>query len=330
VEWGANAVALYLTDRWIWDFWFAEDGADVHVFYLQAPRALAAPDARHRNATIGHAVSTDLVVWTILPDALAPGPPGSFDDLATWTGSVLRHDRQWWLFYSAVSRREDVWVQRVGYAQSVDLLRWTKPIGRAVVEADALWYEKRGPRSKEETWRDPWVFWDEDTRQFHMLLTARANSGPPDGRGVIGHAWSSDLMSWQVGPPLSEPGEFMTLEVPQLVQVESGWWILFSALANEHSAARLARAGVLPEGGTHYLRASRKLGPYALERDQFLVGDAEGRHYAGRMLQRNGRWYFFAWQQFDESGRFFGALTDPMEVTATNGQLTVHVPLPGG
>src|SRR5690606_19339933 len=44
---------LALPDRWVWDFWFAHDGDDVHVFYLQAPRALGDPDRRHHNATIG-------------------------------------------------------------------------------------------------------------------------------------------------------------------------------------------------------------------------------------------------------------------------------------
>ena len=37
-----------------------------------------------------------------------------------------------------------------------------------------------------------------------------------DIRGVIGHAWSPDLVSWEVRAPLSEPGEFGHLEVPQV------------------------------------------------------------------------------------------------------------------
>jgi beta-fructofuranosidase len=36
-------VSLRLPDHWLWDFWFAVDGDDVHVFYLQAPRALGDP-----------------------------------------------------------------------------------------------------------------------------------------------------------------------------------------------------------------------------------------------------------------------------------------------
>ena len=88
----SRPVALRLDGHWVWDFWFARDGDDVHVFYLQAPRSLGDPELRHVNATIGHAVSRDLRDWEVLPDALGAGAPGAFDDLATWTGSVLRHD----------------------------------------------------------------------------------------------------------------------------------------------------------------------------------------------------------------------------------------------
>src|SRR5215213_10289021 len=111
-------MTLRLAERWLWDFWFAQEGGDVHVFYLQAPRSLGDQELRHHSATIGHAVSRDLRVWRVLPDALGPGDPGAFDDLATWTGSVLRHRGRWHLFYTGVARAEDGRVQRVGHATS--------------------------------------------------------------------------------------------------------------------------------------------------------------------------------------------------------------------
>ena len=48
-----------LPDRWIWDFWLARHGDDHHVFYLQAPKSIGNPDARHWNVSVGHAVSRD-------------------------------------------------------------------------------------------------------------------------------------------------------------------------------------------------------------------------------------------------------------------------------
>jgi beta-fructofuranosidase len=309
-------MSLRLPDRWLWDFWFARDGEDVHVFYLQAPRALRNPELRHHNATIGHAVSRDLRSWRVLPDALGPGPPGDFDDLATWTGSILRHAGAWHLLYTGIARAEDGGVQRVGHARSTDLLRWER-LG-AVLEADPRWYERA-------TWRDPWV--ERVGDRFQLLLTAGATSGPPDARGVIGQAWSDDLRSWQAGPPLSAPGEFGQLEVPQRVHLGGAWRILFCATDADHGAARRARRGVVAESGTHYLTSAHRQGPYALDRDEFLVGDpGRGRHYAGRLVEHAGGWQFMAWRMHDARGAFLGELSDPMPVVVgSGGELSVRV-----
>ena len=37
---------------------------------------------------------------------------------------------------------------------------------------------------------------DPDGDGWHMLITARAAHGPVDDRGVVGHAWSADLRTW--------------------------------------------------------------------------------------------------------------------------------------
>ena len=280
-------MALRLPDRWLWDFWFARDGDDVHVFYLQAPHALAVGDLRHRNATIGHAVSRDLRSWKVLPDALGAGPPGAFDDLATWTGSVIRHDGRWLMFYTGISKAEDGAVQRIGVAESGDLTEWER---RGVLcEADPSWYER-------EHWRDPWVEWDPDAACWRMLVCARAASGDPARRGVIGHAVSGDLLDWRVVAPLSEPGRFLELEVPQLVWLGGAWRVLFCTRT---------------EGawGTHYLTGDTRFGPYRLDREAFMAGDAAGSHYAGRVFDG----WFFAWRQNGPDG-FIGELSDPMEI----------------
>jgi beta-fructofuranosidase len=316
---------LRLADHWIWDFWFAQEGDDVHVFYLQAPRALGDPGARHDHATIGHAVSRDLRSWRLLPDALGPGAPGAFDDLATWTGSVVRHDGRWHLFYTGASRSERAAVQRVGLATSDDLMTWEKH--GVVSEAGPAWYATRSGGSAVEAWRDPWVEWDDDTERFHMLVCARANHGPADARGVIGHASSRELRSWVAAPPLSRPGEFSQLEVPQLVHLGGAWRILFSATQADHGAERLGRAGVVAVCGTHYLTSDAKFGDYVVDGDAFLVGDPVGRHYAGRLLHHRGAWTFLAWRMHDEHGGFVGELSDPMAVdVGPDGTLAVRVP----
>lgn len=302
-------MALTLPDKWIWDFWLATDDAgEHHVFYLQAPRSLGDPDLRHRNATIGHAVSSDLRDWQVLPDALRPGEPGSWDDVATWTGSIIRHDAMWHMFYTGTSHREGGRVQRVGLATSDDLITWHKHDHRPLIEADRRWYETAGTSPwPEEAWRDPWVFEADGT--FHALITARCNQGPSDGRGVIGHACSTDLLDWEVQPPLSQPGEFGHLEVPQLANLGSEHFLVFSCDKERVSAARRTRLGE-PRDAVYMVPTSNPLGPYEI-RDAWQ--SLPSGLYSGKVLERPD--HTPAWLAFVDhgpDGAFVGALSDPI------------------
>jgi beta-fructofuranosidase len=316
-------MALGLGDHWLWDFWTARAGDVFHLFFLRAPRSLRDPDLRHRHAVVGHAVSRDLRRWTVLGEAFGPGPAGSFDDRAIWTGSVLKAGDRWVMAYTGIAEADDGHVQRIGFAFSHDLVSWTR--GGPVLEADPRWYETRGADVPDVAWRDPFLF--ELDGRFHIFITARGNHGPADGRGVIAHAWSDDLMFWDVGPPVVDSGEFVTLEVPQLAFAGGRWRLLFSARANEHSAARLARTGVVAESGTHALSADAPLGPFALDGDAFLVGGSDNRYYAGRIvLDDDGPW-FLAWEDCGAGGEFVGNLSDPMPVSVRpDGRLAVTFP----
>jgi beta-fructofuranosidase len=109
---------LRLKDDWVWDSWIADDCTPYHLFFLAAPRALSDPALPHTAARIGHATSTDLVHWNVHHDALVPAA-GRWDDLALWTGSVLRgEDGIWRLYYSGLSATRALGArdQRIGIA----------------------------------------------------------------------------------------------------------------------------------------------------------------------------------------------------------------------
>jgi beta-fructofuranosidase len=150
-------MSLAFDDRWIWDFWLVADGSEQHVFYLQAPRDIGHPDERHWHASIGHAKSKDLRHWEVLPDALAPGPAGSWDDASTWTGSVIAGFDRWFLLCTGTAKCEQGLVQRIGLAESDDLIHWRKH-PEPVLEPDPTWYETFDGRAwHDQAWRDPWV-----------------------------------------------------------------------------------------------------------------------------------------------------------------------------
>ena len=322
-----------MSDRWIWDFWLARDGWDYHVFYLQAPRSLGDPELRHFNVSIGHAVSRDLRGWQVLADALHPGRPGAWDDRAVWTGCVVRERGRWHMFYTGVSVEGDVVVQRVGSATSEDLIRWCKHPQNPLIEADPRYYEQRGEGAVgyERMWRDPWVFMHRETGDYHALFTARTIEGSADGRGVIGHARSSDLARWEALPPLTEPGHFYVLEVPQLVEWGGRYYLLFSTLAEAHSAARRKETRLEPVGGTHYLVADDPLGPFRFSTHDFLIGDPLGSLYSGKLIEGpDGHPNFLAWRNFTPDGAFVGELADPFQVAVdSEGNLSVLHALAG-
>ncbi len=325
-------MTLHLPDRWVWDFWFAQDGPDFHMFYLQADRALGDEAQRHWNVSIGHAVSQDLRRWEVLPDALAPagapppGEPEAWDSYTTWTGSIIAHAGQWFMFYTGSRHSESGLVQRIGLATSPDLIRWQKHPANPLIEADPRWYELLDRSAwHDQAWRDPYVFQHPTTGLFHAYITARAKDGPPDARGVIGHARSRDLLEWEVLPPVTAPGEFGHMEVPQLLVIQGRWYLVFSCPASEYAYARRDRPGMRHVTGTHYMVADDPLGPFQYITDDYLVGDEAGTLYSGKMIQGpDGAWVYLAFLNKRPDGVFVGDISDPLPVTVhTDGRLSV-------
>lgn len=303
-------------EHYLWDFWLVspEEWGDTHalyhLYYLQAPRSLHDPNLRHSVATVGHAVSLDLRQWVHRGTVLEAGRPGSWDDRAIWTGSVTVRDSLAYMFYTGLSQAERAPVQRIGLAVSADLVHWERHPGNPLLEVDTRWYE---PQSVEQggtqTWRDPHVVYASDEKAYYMFLSARVNEGSHDGRAVIGLARSTNLLSWEMLPPVSIPGDFMEMEVPQVVPLNGRYYLLFCA--TRHGAAHAGKGWA----GTHYLVADTLTGPYHQLTDEPLVADAPGTYYAGKLVPGSeGALFFMAWRQWDEEGNFSGSLSDPAEV----------------
>lgn len=309
-------MGLRLDDRWVWDWWCADTGSEYHAFFLQAPRSLGDPELRHRRATIGHAVSEDLIDWRILPDAIRPDPEGAWDDVSTWTGSTIRHDGRWYTFYTGTTAkdgRHDL-VQRIGLAISDDLLDWHKHPANPIMAVDPRWYEVGDHEAWRETaWRDPWVFPDPDGDGFHALITARRPDGPTLTRGVVGHARSSDLVDWEVQPPLSGPTQFGHLEVLQSEVVEDTPTLLFCCASSDIAPERRRR---LPEETTGSFLATGQslLGPFDIDGARQLPVPGL---YSTRMVRdRAGEWVLLGFTFGTDTVPFAGELSDPIPLRA--------------
>jgi beta-fructofuranosidase len=327
-------MTLTLEDKWVWDLWLAPEKVDGnwHIFFLQAPRSLINPDLRHASATVGHAISTDLIDWQYLGTALEPSQFGAWDDRAIWTGSIIKSDTGLWhMFYTGTNKsKENGFVQRIGVATSTDLIKWEKKEG-FVTEADARWYERAAqvmeekqdgqPSWYEEAWRDPWVFKEASTGDWVMLVTARTNSGSYDARGTVGVARSKDLLNWQVCEPLKVESEFGHFEVPQLMHsTESELVISFCLASNNHAATRLER-GERAWTGNGIMRAASFDCVWKVENEPFL----EDPHYAARLIQDKDRLLAMAWLNFVGED-FQGFIDNPIDVTdAFKSRYALHI-----
>lgn len=290
--------------QFVWDFWLAYDGARRrhHLYYLHAPTSLGDPALRHRNARVGHAVSTDLIGWTVCPDPLPDPAVPSFDDLASWTGCTVRGEDGWWMFTTGLSGVEDGRVQRIGSAASGDLSTWSRT--GLVITADPEHYQLTSTAWPEEAWRDPWVVRGHDGR-WHMYVTARAAVGTP-GSGVVGHAVSDDLLSWQVREPLSSPtGVFEWLEVIQVEQVEGRWVLVFSCLSDQMPGT--ATGG----GGVWSVAIDGPGSPVDMTSAVRLTDESL---YVGKVVHHGGAAYFMAFRNQGSDGAFVGGLIDPVPV----------------
>ncbi len=316
-------VVLRLDDAWVWDSWVADDGDRYHLFFLSAPRSLGDPAHRHVNATVGHAVSTDLVTWEHLGRTLGPGAAGRFDDLALWTGSVVRDGSRWRMFYTAISTGgHHVYDQRIGSATSTDLHHWTPDAEQPVVPVDRRWYKTlaldppatNGPdlTRASETWRDPLVFADPGGAGWHMLITARAVGADRNDDGVIAHARSQDLVHWELGPPLCAPGAgFGQLEVLQNKVVDGRPVLAFTCHPQEMTPDRIARSG---EYCTWSVPSPGPTGPWDIDLARPFTPEPD--LFAAPLVQlRDGSWVLIGFRNLEPKGGDGFEIVDPIPVT---------------
>lgn len=297
-------------DRWIWDFWHVHDDATHHLFYLQAPKSLGDPELRHRNATIGHATSTDLRTWTEHGTVLDPEDSSAAGATATWTGCVVRtSDGGWRMFYTGAnfpSPHENSNVETILAADSDDLYSWRSDPTFAL-RAEPRWYETLGTSSwPEEAWRDPWVHQGSDG-QWHMLITARASGGAVDNRGVVGSAISRDLFTWTAEEPLTQSDAgFAQLEVLQRVTLGTRDFIVFSAHRLMLTKQCRSRGG---DTGTWMAPIDDGI---RLDAAVNITGPSL---YSGRIIDHRDQPYLLAFRTVDDDGEFLGGIIDPVPLT---------------
>ena len=212
------------------------------------------------------------------------------------------------MFYTGTSREDGGDIQRVGAATSSDLISWTKVSGNPLTEADPKWYEQLDYELwHDQAWRDPWVFKHEGA--WHMFVTARGLDGDKYGRGVVGHATSTDLREWTVQPPLTQTeSSFGQLEVTQVAVIDGIPTLIWCCGPNELTPELREK---YPSGGMFSVSGESVLGPFDPNQAVWFPHE---KLYAARAIEHNGQWFMIGFIGGPDDENFGGYLSDPIAI----------------
>ena len=188
-----------------------------HLFHLIIPN----------HDYIAHATSDDGISWKRVKNALFVGDPGEWDDDMLWTMHVVEAGGKFEMYYTGLQRKDRGGISRIGFAESTDLLNWTKNQKDIYpIEPKGIYYETHdlNPR-KWLSFRDPFKF--EYRGEIYLLMAARAVTGPVSRRGCIGIVKiTNDIV--QLMPPLLYPLVYDDIECPCVFELSGRFYLVGS------------------------------------------------------------------------------------------------------
>jgi beta-fructofuranosidase len=257
------------SNAWSADFIPFYENGRYHLFYLLDLRDRAG----HGEGTPWYQLSTqDLVHFDEHGCMLARGSEAE-QDLYVFTGSVIHAEGQYHIFYTGHNphlRAAGKPEQAVMHATSQDLLKWQK------IDEDTFFAPAEGYEPHD--WRDPFVFWNEESQEYWMLLAARRQEGPSRQRGCTALCASKDLNQWQVREPLWSPSLYFTHECPDLFRMGEWWYLIFSEFSDTHQ--------------TRYRMSRTLAGPWLAPVDDAFDTRA---YYAAKTASDGMRRFLFGW-----------------------------------
>ncbi len=183
-----------------------------HIFYQYNPF-----DVVWGTMYWGHAVSRDLIHWTHLPIALAPGEwYDNGERGGCFSGSALADRDRLYLFYTGSAEEGGKTLQRQCMAWSEDGITFQKYEKNPIIAEPP-------PGFDSENFRDPKVW--KSGEHYYMVCGASKN-----GRGHVLLYVSDDLLSWTFQNVLFESrGEFGSMiECPDLFPLDGKYVLTFS------------------------------------------------------------------------------------------------------
>lgn len=308
--------------KYLWDSWFIKLNKEYHMFNLQAPHPKGSRRLKDNLVSVGHAVSKDLIKWKELPTALKPGKSDEWDNLSLWTGSTIKKGKKYYLFYTGRNKSCPL-IQKIGMAISNDLIHWKKHPGNPIITAEKRYYcveNKKDKLNTEPAWRDPYVFKDPKSRKYYMLISAWAKGKTRLFKGCIAIAQSTNLIEWEILPPILSPGTFEEMETPQMIFYKNNYYLFFSSWAKDNKPAWAKRYG--SHSGLYCYSSENLFGDYKPVNKNGVVIDNGEEIYDIKLLDNNkNKFTAIGWLNRDKHKKFIGRLSPALVITINKNQI---------
>lgn len=269
-------------------FWFGDcmpfgkDGK----FYLFHQRDTRKPGPFGEPFGWSLATTEDFVSYTDLGEVIPSGGDDAQDQFI-FAGSIFEaKDGLYHAFYTGYNRDYPVKgkpAQVLMHAVSSDLVHWNKT-------EDKLTFTPQKGYDKND-WRDPFVLWNEEKKEYLLILGARKLDGKKEINGCTVQFTSKDLKKWDFKGQFWAPHIYTMHEMPDLFRIGSWWYLLISEYSDKNKIV---------------YRMSKSLnGPWIAPTDDAFDGRA---YYAGRTFCLNGQRILFGWvptkENCDDLGNF--------------------------
>lgn len=196
-----------------------------YLFYLKDERDIS---------TYGEGVhwylltTKDFVHFTEHGIALPHGSE-SEKDLYAFTGSVVQMNNLYYIYYTGHNPHfisEGKPQEVILRAQSENLKEWKKDANFALYAPEKVF--------EHDDWRDPFVWYDEQEKIYHMIVMARIKEGAPRRRGITAHLTSSDGVDWKLSQhPFYAPRRFNAHECPDFFKMNNKEYMFYSEYSQE-------------------------------------------------------------------------------------------------
>jgi beta-fructofuranosidase len=303
------------------DTWQFSDGDKVHAFFLQWRDFDDINDAE--SGSIGHLVSKNMLDWEELPHALLKGESGSFDELDLWTGSCIKRDGKYYLFYTSRNTVNSN-ANAISLATSDDGVNFVKYEGNPVITPDKRYYCSNGSStplavhsnldSALVDCRDLQVIYDEKSGCYYGYVAMRRPANECTQTSVIALAKSYDLMNWEQLPPVYVPDKYHCVETPDVFEMDGKWYMI--CLTGNHYGQRNPTGDPNMTGClTVYAVSDSPEGPFVdPEGDNVLLGSSQLSGICAKSVLHKGKRYLFYTQSNLSPNNDVRTLAYPKEI----------------